>query len=309
MLFRSSANAGFAVSGAKVLDVAASGLSITGGLTVSGTLSFPAGGIPTAAYADDSITYAKIQNVSATSRVLGRKTSGAGDAEECTLSEVLDFIGSAAQGDILYRDGSAWARLGAGTSGQVLKTQGAASNPTWAAAGMVLIQTQTASASATLDFTTGLNDTYDDYLVIVSNLAPATDDVQFQMQVGTGGGPTWQTTLYQTSYTLHVNGSASNLGSSSLANMHMAASTATDGVGNASGEHWSGQIWFDNPDAAKFQQFRFQGSYVRAASNHICSVAGAGGWFSAAAITGLRFKFSSGNIASGRISLYGISKV
>jgi len=44
-------------------------------------------------------------------------------------------IASEAQGDILYRDASAWARLGAGTSGHFLKTQGAAANPVWAAVG------------------------------------------------------------------------------------------------------------------------------------------------------------------------------
>jgi hypothetical protein len=90
--------------------------------------------VTTAKINDDAVTYAKLQNVSATSRVLGRKTASAGNAEECTLSEVLDMIGSAAQGDILYRDASGWARLGAGTSGHFLKTQGAAANPTWASA-------------------------------------------------------------------------------------------------------------------------------------------------------------------------------
>jgi hypothetical protein len=70
----------------------------------------------------------------ATARVLGRKTAGAGTGEEVSLSELLDFIGSAAQGDILYRDAAAWARLAAGTSGQFLQTQGAGSNPAWAAA-------------------------------------------------------------------------------------------------------------------------------------------------------------------------------
>jgi hypothetical protein len=39
--------------------------------------------------------------------------------------------GSLAQGDVLYYNGSAWARLGAGTDGQFLKTQGAAANPAW----------------------------------------------------------------------------------------------------------------------------------------------------------------------------------
>lgn len=82
---------------------------------------------------NDVVTYAKMQNVSATSRVLGRKTAGAGDTEELTFSEVLDFVGSAAQGDILYRNASAWVRLGAGTSGYYLQTQGAGANPQWAA--------------------------------------------------------------------------------------------------------------------------------------------------------------------------------
>ena len=54
-----------------------------------------AGSITTAKLADDAVTYAKIQNVSATSRILLRKTSGAGDVEEGTLSELLDFVGSA----------------------------------------------------------------------------------------------------------------------------------------------------------------------------------------------------------------------
>ena len=43
-------------------------------------------GLPTAGLVDDAITYAKIQNVSATDKVLGRATAGAGDVEEiaCT---------------------------------------------------------------------------------------------------------------------------------------------------------------------------------------------------------------------------------
>lgn len=42
-------------------------------------------------------------------------------------------MGSDAQGDVLYHNGTQYVRLGPGTSGQFLKTQGAAANPTWAA--------------------------------------------------------------------------------------------------------------------------------------------------------------------------------
>jgi hypothetical protein len=66
---------------------------------------------------------------SATAKILARKTASGGVGEECSLSEILDFIGSATRGDILYRGASAWARLPKGATGQVL-IQGA-NDPIW----------------------------------------------------------------------------------------------------------------------------------------------------------------------------------
>lgn len=40
-------------------------------------------------------------------------------------------ITSEAQGDIAYYNGSAWTRLGAGTDGQILRTNGTSANPSW----------------------------------------------------------------------------------------------------------------------------------------------------------------------------------
>jgi hypothetical protein len=40
------------------------------------------------------------------------------------------------QGDVLYHDGTSWAKLPAGTSGNFLKTNGAGANPSWATAGV-----------------------------------------------------------------------------------------------------------------------------------------------------------------------------
>jgi hypothetical protein len=89
----------------------------------------------TGAVKNNTVTYAKMQDVSATQRVLGRNTAGAGDPEEVTFSQFLDWIGSAAQGDILFRGATTWSRLGAGTSGNFLQTQGAGANPIWAPGG------------------------------------------------------------------------------------------------------------------------------------------------------------------------------
>jgi hypothetical protein len=43
---------------------------------------------------NDVVTYAKMQNVSATDRLLGRDTAGAGDTEELTVSGGIEFTGS-----------------------------------------------------------------------------------------------------------------------------------------------------------------------------------------------------------------------
>ena len=48
---------------------------------------------------------------------------------------------SQAQGDVLYHNGTTWARLAAGTSGYFLKTNGAGANPAWAAATMAGVVT------------------------------------------------------------------------------------------------------------------------------------------------------------------------
>jgi hypothetical protein len=53
-------------------------------------------------------------------------------SQKGTDADLLN-IASTAQGDIYYNNGGAIARLGAGTSGQVLKTQGAGANPIWGA--------------------------------------------------------------------------------------------------------------------------------------------------------------------------------
>lgn len=120
------------------------------------------GTVTTAKLVNDAVTYAKIQNVSATSRALGRKSVGVGDVEELTLSELLDFIGSAAQGDILYRGASTWARLAAGLATQYLKSGGAGANPSWSYGGYapdVIIHDQKASGTDGGDFNSGADRT------------------------------------------------------------------------------------------------------------------------------------------------------
>ena len=56
-----------------------------------------------------------------------------GDTLALAVDDVTGFnVGSDAQGDVLYHDGTDYTRLAAGTSGYYLKTQGTSANPVWA---------------------------------------------------------------------------------------------------------------------------------------------------------------------------------
>ena len=59
------------------------------------------------------------------------------------------------QGDIVYRDASGLARLGAGTSGQFLKTLGTGANPVWADSGGAIKQIRIGGTSASQYSNTG----------------------------------------------------------------------------------------------------------------------------------------------------------
>jgi hypothetical protein len=83
-------------------------------------------------------------------------------SQKGTDADLLN-ITSTAQGDIYYNNGSAIARLGAGTSGQFLKTQGTSANPVWADNTSVeyKVATNNTTASATYN---GTQSSYTDHI-------------------------------------------------------------------------------------------------------------------------------------------------
>ena len=58
-------------------------------------------------------------------------------------------LASAAQGDVLYYNGTSYVRLAPGTSGQVLTSGGAGANPSWAAAGITNVSSWGQTAAQT----------------------------------------------------------------------------------------------------------------------------------------------------------------
>lgn len=121
----------------------------------------------------------------AASRLPCRKAAGATTA--CTAAEVLEFIGTT-QGQVLYRDGSAWVTLAAGASGQFLKTGGAAANPSW---GSVITNgtVQNSTSGSAVSFTSVIPANVKHIVMTLNGVSiSGTDD--FIVQLGTGGSYT-----------------------------------------------------------------------------------------------------------------------
>ena len=110
-------------------------ITLTGAVTGTGTGSFAtaisAGSVTSAAISSAAVTYDKIQNVSATDRLLGRVTAGAGSAEEITCTSagraLLDDADAATQratlglgtistGNGTWTDGGSFSGTSSGTN-------------------------------------------------------------------------------------------------------------------------------------------------------------------------------------------------
>lgn len=92
-----------ATSGAAVIAKAVQGT----GISLSSTGADAGTGDVTINVGTGGITYALLQDIAVTKRALGRNTAGAGDAEEVTASQILDWI-SATPGSTLVRGATAW---------------------------------------------------------------------------------------------------------------------------------------------------------------------------------------------------------
>jgi hypothetical protein len=70
---------------------------------------------------------------------------------------------------------------------------------------LILLSTQTASASATISFTTGLDSTYDEYIFKFINIHPQTNNSDFTFNFSTDSGSNYNVTKTTTVFRAHHN--------------------------------------------------------------------------------------------------------
>ena len=176
---------------------------------------------------------------------------------------------------------------------------------------LILLSTQTASASATISFTTGLNSTYDEYIFKFINVRPATDDVPFQFNMSTDSGSNYNVTK-TSAFFRSFHDEADTLSSLDYStSFDLAQSTGfqtiSSGVGNVSDEHASGTLTLFSPSSTTYVK-HFISSSQKSSGGFSANDFAAGYGNTTSAVNAIQFKFSSGNIADGIIKLYGVKK-
>lgn len=181
--------------------------------------------------------------------------------------------------------------------------------------GEVLLAESIASASASLDFVTRnaagqsgaiFQADYDEYVVEFVNIVPATNATTLAFRVSTDGGATYDSGAnYRYAYRFTGSNAAtgtaqSNVGTSILA-CGALSSTASAGGAN-------GSFRLTNPLSATQEKMAWHSSGFKSSDGNYYSIVGMGAYASTSPVNALRALLDSGNIASGAVRVYGLTK-
>ena len=177
---------------------------------------------------------------------------------------------------------------------------------------LILLSTQTASASASISFTTGIDSTYDEYIFKFINCHPSVDNVDFFVNFSTDGGSNYNVTKTTTFFKLYHYENDTSTGFDYDIDYDLAQSTDRQeiaiSVGNGSDECLSGYLHLFQPSSNTFVK-HFISNTNGYGTNAICwNVRVAGYGNTTSAINAVQFTMESGNIDDGIIKMYGVAK-
>jgi len=173
-----------------------------------------------------------------------------------------------------------------------------------------LISTQTASSSSTISFTSGIDDTYDEYVFKFIDIHPATDSASLTFNGSSDTGSNYNVTKTTTVFRAYHEQSGASSALGYRTGDDLAQSTNFQilnfEINNDNDSSSVGELKLFNPSSTTFvKHFIHTGNCVQSTYTRNDFVAG---YFNTTSvIDAVQFKMSSGNIDSGVIKLYGVS--
>jgi hypothetical protein len=173
------------------------------------------------------------------------------------------------------------------------------------------IATQTASSSAYIDFTSGIDSTYKEYIFYFINIHAGTGDAIFSFQADTGTNTNYNQTITSTAFTAqHGEGGSPasifyNTGGDLAQGTGLQQLSEYNGTEND--HNSSGYLHLFNPSSSTFVKHFISVSNLIGGEERNRNGYNAGYINTTTAITRIRFKMDTGNIDSGQILLFGLN--
>ncbi len=171
--------------------------------------------------------------------------------------------------------------------------------------GMVWLGKRVASSSASLDFTSLISSEYDVYQFEFENIIPATDNVDFWARVSTNNGASFSSSNLYVATMISFCELGTAVGGQAIGSPTSAMKFRNTGeISNTANYGVCGSLKLFNPLGAAYKRAMYNFTYP--VSNILNNIAGSGVYQSTIAVDAIQFLFSSGNIASGTIHMYGL---
>lgn len=175
--------------------------------------------------------------------------------------------------------------------------------------GLVCLAVASASSVATVDFTSGIDGTYDEYEIHFQNVIPATAGANLLMRTSSNAGSSFDATGgdYRWSTAEFRNGAVNSSGATGDDSIRVSP-VAVKSAASEGGV--SGVVRLFAPaGTASNKAIRYSTAiYNPDISSAVLAAESAGMRNSTSVVNAIRFLFSSGNIASGLFKLYGVRK-
>jgi len=175
--------------------------------------------------------------------------------------------------------------------------------------GITFISSQTASNSATVSFTTGIDSTYKAYKFVFVNILPTVNNRDLAINFSTDGGSNYTAVCTTTHFGSYHPESDAYTGLEYYTGNDVAQGTnhtLFDNGGSGADEGSSGSLTLFNPSSTTYVK-HFISAIAIGADATSATAFTAGYVNTTSAVNAVQFKFiSTGNISAGKIYLYGI---
>ena len=174
---------------------------------------------------------------------------------------------------------------------------------------LILLATETASSSSTITFDSNIDSTYKEYIIKYIDIHPSAGDNHFTVNFRDGGS-SYDATKTSTMFRAYHREDGTNQALSYVAGGDLAQATGVQQLGQsvdaANDSTISGELYLFDPSSTTFvkhfiarsQEVTYEATSQEFYVSGYCNVT--------AAIDGVQFAMSSGNIDAGTFKLYGV---